>query len=194
VAPGDDPVEELASLAELHDEVHGVLVLVGGAEADDVGVRRHVAHDVHLPAHVLHVHGRAQLALGDGLARVARPRGGLRAQVRDAELAAAQLAAQLVLRAEVPPRRVPQHHQARARRRRRRPAVVRHVVGVRLLLRLLLAALAALLRRRRRGAAVAHGGRRGLLSAAAAAKFGVNRPDPRRAGFSSFGFSGDGGD
>ena len=185
MAPGDDPVEELPSLAELHDEVHGVLILVGGAEADDVGVRGHVAHDVHLPAHVLHVDGRPQLALGDGLARVARPRGGLRAQVRDAELAAAQLAAELVLRAEVPPRRVPQHQQARARRRRRRPAVVRDVVGVRLLL--LGAVLAALLRQRR-GTAVSHGRGRGLL-----AETKLGKSDPRRAGF-NFQFSGGGGD
>ena len=68
VPPRHDAVEELPALAELHDEVHGIVVLVGVPERDDVGVLGEVAHDLHLPAHVLDVDGGAELLLGDGLA------------------------------------------------------------------------------------------------------------------------------
>jgi hypothetical protein len=55
-------------------QVHGILI--NGTEADDAGVCRHVAQDVHLSAHVLHIHGRPQIAFGEGLARVPCPHGG----------------------------------------------------------------------------------------------------------------------
>jgi len=40
VSLGDDAVEELAAGAELHDDVHEERVLVGAADADDVGGAR----------------------------------------------------------------------------------------------------------------------------------------------------------
>jgi len=75
VPAGDDAVEELPALTELHDEVDGVAVLVGAPELDDAAVAREVVHDLHLPPHVLHVVQVRELAGGDGLARVAAARG-----------------------------------------------------------------------------------------------------------------------
>ena len=74
VPPGDDAVEELPALAELHDEVDGVAVLVGAPELDDAAVAREVVHDLHLPADVVHVVPVREFACGDGLARVPPPR------------------------------------------------------------------------------------------------------------------------
>lgn len=33
VPPGHNPVEEVAALAEPHDKVHGILILIGGSAA-----------------------------------------------------------------------------------------------------------------------------------------------------------------
>lgn len=93
----DDPVKELAAGAELHDEVHGDGVLVGGLDGDHVGVPRQVVHYLDLPADVLHVVVRHQLPLEDGLAGVLLAGGPVHAQVRRAELALAQPPAQAVL-------------------------------------------------------------------------------------------------
>jgi hypothetical protein len=101
VAPGDDPVEELPSLAELHDEVDGVAVLVGAPELDDVAVAGEVVHDVDLAADVVGVVPAHELARGDGLAGVAAARGLVGGEVGDPELAPAQLAAEGVGRADV---------------------------------------------------------------------------------------------
>ncbi|URD86433.1 hypothetical protein MUK42_28199 [Musa troglodytarum] len=95
-----DPVEQLPTLAQLHHEVHGVRVLVRGAEPHDVGVVRQSGHDGHLPPHVLDVDGGPQLALRDGLAGQRLPRLLVGAEVGDAELAAAELAAEHVLVAD----------------------------------------------------------------------------------------------
>jgi hypothetical protein len=96
VPPGDDAVEELAALADLHDEVHGVRVLERLAQAHHVGVGRHRPHDGHLPPHVLHVHAAAELALADGLARQQLAGGRVGAPPGHAELAAPQLLADRV--------------------------------------------------------------------------------------------------
>jgi hypothetical protein len=93
LALGDDPVEELTAGAELHDEVHGLLVLVRALELHDVGLAGEVVHDLHLAAHVLHVLLGGQLPLGDGLACEALPGGLVRAEAGDAELAAPELLA-----------------------------------------------------------------------------------------------------
>ena len=86
VSLGDDAVEELAASAELHDDVHEERVLVGAADADDVGVLGEVVHDLDLAVHVLVVLPAQQLALGDGLARVLGAVGLAHALVRGAEL------------------------------------------------------------------------------------------------------------
>jgi hypothetical protein len=101
VSAGDDAVEELAALADLHDEVDGVSVLERLAQAHDVRVRRHGAHDGHLPAHVLDIDAAPQLALADGLARQQLAGGRVRAPPRYAELAAPQLLAELVSPAQL---------------------------------------------------------------------------------------------
>jgi hypothetical protein len=101
LALGDDAVGELAAGAELHDEVDVVLVLVGAPEADDVGLAGEVVHDLHLAPDVVHVLPARQLPLRDGLARQLLPGGLVRAQVRDAELAAPQLLAHRERRAHV---------------------------------------------------------------------------------------------
>jgi hypothetical protein len=113
VALGDDAVEELAAGAELHDEVHEEGVLVGAADADDVGVLGEVVHDLDLAPHVLVVLPAQQLALGDGLARVLGAVGLAHALVRGAELPLPQLLPDAVVVAHVV-RLVRQH--------RRRPA------------------------------------------------------------------------
>jgi hypothetical protein len=96
VSAGGDAVEELAALADLHDEVDGVSVLERLAQVHDVRVRWHGAHDGYLPAHVLHVNAAAQLALADGLARQQLAGRRVRAPPRYAELAAPQLLAEFV--------------------------------------------------------------------------------------------------
>lgn len=62
---GDDPVKELAAGAELHDEVHGVTVLEGALELDDVAVAREVVHDLDLPPDIFDVVAVDELAGGD---------------------------------------------------------------------------------------------------------------------------------
>jgi len=69
VALGDDAVEELAALAELHDDVDVLAALVRVDELDDVGVVAEVVQDADLASNVFHVLGAHQLSLGDGLAR-----------------------------------------------------------------------------------------------------------------------------
>lgn len=68
VALEDDAVEELAAVAELHDEVDGGGVLEGVADADDVWVLGEVVHDLNLAPDVVVVLGAEELALWDGLA------------------------------------------------------------------------------------------------------------------------------
>jgi len=97
VSTGDDPVEELSSLAELHHEVHVLVVLVGGLELHDVGMLRQCGHDSHLAPHVLNVHGGSQLPLRDRFACQRLLGFPVRAEVGDAELAPAQFPAQYVL-------------------------------------------------------------------------------------------------
>ena len=69
VPPGDDAVEELAALAQLHDDVDVLAALVGVDELDDVRVIAEVVEDADLAAHVLDVLSAHQLSLRDRLAR-----------------------------------------------------------------------------------------------------------------------------
>lgn len=135
VAPlGRDAVEQLAAGAELHDEVHVVVVLVRAPELRDVGLPAEVLQDGDLPAHVVHVGAPHQLPLRHRLARVPVPRRALRAQVRRPELPAPQLPVQLVQRPHAHHRplqhgahlpaaagRPPGQRPRRRRRARRRP-------------------------------------------------------------------------
>ena len=82
----DDPVEELAARAQLHDQVHEERVLVGALDPDHIGVLREVVHDLDLAPHVLVVIAAEELDLGDGLARVLLPVVLVDAEVRGAEL------------------------------------------------------------------------------------------------------------
>jgi len=118
VSLGDDAVEELAAGAELHDDVHEERVLVGAADADDVGVLGEVVHDLDLAVHVLVVLPAQQLALGDGLARVLGAVGLAHALVRGAELSLPELLADAVVVPHV--RRLVRQHGRRPPRRRRR--------------------------------------------------------------------------
>jgi hypothetical protein len=159
VALGYDAVEELPALAELHNKVDRVPVLVCSPELDDVAVAREVVHDLHLPAHVLNVVAVDELPRGDGLAGEALPGLRVRDEVGDPELAPPELAAESVGRAHVlhgPPQHAP--HRPHVRRR------------LRLLLRLrrrLLVLLRLRRRRRRRrldlGLGLRQGRRRRLL-------------------------------
>ncbi|BAS75068.1 Os01g0832450, partial [Oryza sativa Japonica Group] len=97
VAPRDDAVEELPAFAELHDEVHGALVLARLPQRHDAGALGEVAHDGDLPAHVLHVDRRPQLPLGDGLAGEQLLGVPIHAQVRHPELPPPELPVQRVL-------------------------------------------------------------------------------------------------
>jgi hypothetical protein len=119
VALGDDAVEELTAGTELHDEVHEEGVLVGAADADDVGVLGEVVHDLDLAPHVLVVVPAQKLALGDGLARVLGAVGLAHALVRGAELPLPQLLTDAVVVAHIS-RLVRQH------RRRPTPRPHRH--------------------------------------------------------------------
>lgn len=101
VALGDDPVEELPALAELHDEVDGVAVLVHVPELDDVAVAGEVVHDLDLAADVVGVVAAEELAGRDGLAGVAAARAEVGGEDGDAELAPAELAAEGVEGADV---------------------------------------------------------------------------------------------
>ena len=106
VLPLEDAVEELAALAELHDEVHAVVVLARLAQPHHPALAelRHAARDLHLPPHVVRVGpgpAQQQALPPDRLARQRLPRGGVLAPPRHAELAAAQLRAE-----PVPPREV----------------------------------------------------------------------------------------
>uniref|UniRef100_A0A804LJV8 Uncharacterized protein n=1 Tax=Zea mays TaxID=4577 RepID=A0A804LJV8_MAIZE len=123
----DDAVQELAALAELHDEVDGALVPARLPQGHDARALGQVAHDGHLPAHVLHVDGRPQLALGDGLAGEQLLGVPIHTQVCHPELPAVELPVQDVLVIDpddlAPLVARPEPRAASARRRRRRSAL-----------------------------------------------------------------------
>jgi len=96
VATRNDAIEELSTFAKLHNEMNGIVVLIGVLQRDDIGMLRQVAHDLNLPPDILDVDGGPELLLGNGLAGKFLAGLLVRAEVGDAELAPAQLAAQLV--------------------------------------------------------------------------------------------------
>nr|GMC96782.1 hypothetical protein PanWU01x14_046150 [Ipomoea batatas] len=97
MAFGDDPIEELAALAELHQKIHSLLVFKHILVANNIGVFRQMAHDLHLPPHILHIDLRPQLALRYLLTRHDLPRFLVRAQIRHAELPPPELLPKFVL-------------------------------------------------------------------------------------------------
>ncbi|GER57568.1 ARM repeat superfamily protein [Striga asiatica] len=97
----DYPIEQLASGAQIHHQVHVVAVLEDLPQLHDVPVARQVMHDLHLAADVLRVFGVEELPLGDGLARERPARGAVSGEVGDAELAAAELPAENVGGADI---------------------------------------------------------------------------------------------
>lgn len=101
MAFSDDPIEELAAGAELHDEVDGVLILVSSLELDDVAMAGEVVHDLDLTADVFDVVVVDELAGGDGFAGELLLVVLVGDEVGDAELAAAELAAKGVGGADV---------------------------------------------------------------------------------------------
>jgi len=101
VALGNDPVEELAAAAELHDEVNGVAVLVSALELHDVAVAGEVVHDLHLSPDILQVVAVDEFGRGDGFARELLFGVFVGHKVCHAELAAAQFAAEGVGGADV---------------------------------------------------------------------------------------------
>lgn len=101
MTPRDDPIEELPAGAQLHHEMHRLLVLVGPLQLDDVGLPREVVHDLDLPPHVLDVFLVGELPLGDGLASQLFVGGLVGAEMGDAELASPQLLAEGVGVADV---------------------------------------------------------------------------------------------
>lgn len=94
MAFGDDPIEELAAGAELHDEIDGVTVLVSSFQLHDVTVAGEVVHDLHLPPDVIDVVAVNEFARGDGFARELFLRHFVGDQVGDPELTATQFAAE----------------------------------------------------------------------------------------------------
>ncbi|WVZ19138.1 hypothetical protein V8G54_006460 [Vigna mungo] len=125
VSAGDDSVEKFSSLAELHHEVHVLVVLVGSLELHDVGMLRKRGHDSHLAPHVLDVHGGPKLPLRDRFAGQRLLGFPVRAEVGDAELAPAQFPAQYVLIAYARPVAHWNHVLQNADRCRRPPRFVR---------------------------------------------------------------------
>ena len=95
---GEDAVEELAALAQLHHQVHALGVLAGLAEPHHGAActlqRRHAPPDLHLPLHVLGVGGATQPLAAGGLAGQRLARGRVLAAARHPELPAPQLRAQ----------------------------------------------------------------------------------------------------
>jgi len=125
VALLDDPVEELATLAELHHEVHGGRVLVRTLDANHVGVLRQVVHYLNLPPHVLVILLAQKLPLRNRLARELSPSRPVRAQERRPELPLPQFPTHLVHLPDVlrPVRQNPRcfhRHVCRTRTRFRR--------------------------------------------------------------------------
>lgn len=96
VTAHDDAVEELAPLAHLHDQVHGVAVLERLTEPHDVYMRGQRPHDGYLAPHVLDVDAAPELPLADRLARELLSPCRVHAPSRHPKLAAPQLLAKLV--------------------------------------------------------------------------------------------------
>ena len=101
MATSDDTIEELSSLAKLHDKVDCVVILVQALERDDIRVRRQLVHDNSLPPDIFNVHSCPKLALGDGFASEDLLGRAIRAEVSDSEFTAPQFFPQHVFLKDV---------------------------------------------------------------------------------------------
>lgn len=99
--PLDDPLEELSPLADLHHQVHRAPVLVRLPELHDVAVAGEVVHDLDLSADVGDGGAGEEAAEGDRLAGEEIAGRLVGDEVGDAELAAAELAEEVVVAADV---------------------------------------------------------------------------------------------
>jgi hypothetical protein len=119
-----EAMEELPACAELHDEVHEVVVLVHRLEVNDVGVAREARHDLDLEPDAPDVVGGHEAVLGDGLAGEVLAGDQVGAGPDDAELAPPELRAERVAVLEARDVRRLQDGAAQSRR------LVRVVLGV----------------------------------------------------------------
>jgi hypothetical protein len=101
MASRNNAIEKLSTLTEFHNEVHGIVVFIGGSQSDNVRMGWHVLHDGYLTPHVFHIHGCPKLALGDGLARINRLCSFMSAHVRDAKLPAPYFSTKPILFSQV---------------------------------------------------------------------------------------------
>ena len=86
-----NPIEQLTTLAQLHHQMHRILVLARLLQAHNTRILRQMLHDRHLPPHVVHIHRRPELPLRNRLAGEQLPSVAIDAQVSHAELPPAQL-------------------------------------------------------------------------------------------------------
>lgn len=120
-----DPVKQLPTLTQLHDEVHRRGILVRPFDADNVRVLRQVVHYLNLPPHVLVVLLAQQLPLRNRLARELPTTRTARALEGGPELALPELPPNLVHLTDVlralreNPRRLQSHHVCCCRTRTR---------------------------------------------------------------------------
>ena len=83
---GDNPIKELSSGAELHDQVHRLLILVSAFQLHDILLACEMVHDLNFSFDVLYVFLVDQLSLGDGLACELLTGSTVSAEMGDAEL------------------------------------------------------------------------------------------------------------
>lgn len=88
-----DPIKELPSSAELHDNMHAKLVLICALDCDDILMPGEMVHDLDLPANILNILLGDKFALGDGFAGVVHAGGDLGTEIGGAKLALAKLTA-----------------------------------------------------------------------------------------------------
>lgn len=119
---GNYPIEELATLAQLHDQMHTFLILVHSNKLDDVPVTGQMVHDLNLPSYILDVVLPHQLPRRDRLARVDFLRLSVCNEMGHSELASTQLPPEGVHVFHV--LRLPGEHFADASRTRREDASV----------------------------------------------------------------------
>jgi len=98
---GNNTVKKFSSCAQLHNQMHRVLIFVSTLELDDIGLTRQVVHDLNLPPDVLDVLLVRQLSLGYGFARELLARHLVCTQMGDPELSPSKLFSDRICRPDV---------------------------------------------------------------------------------------------